>query len=100
MPVGRRQDLDQVHALLHQLQRNPGGPRYLRDDESKRGLPERGVYFFLEPGELRKATNRPEWSESSRTQSPTGRSQRHRPPHGHRPAITNLSGPFGQTGPR
>jgi hypothetical protein len=51
--MGRRDDLERFYALLHDLELRTGGPRLLSDEDSKRGLPQRGVYFFFEPGETR-----------------------------------------------
>jgi hypothetical protein len=51
--MGRQEDLNRFYALLHELQQKTGGPRYLADEACKAGLPERGVYFFFEPGEFR-----------------------------------------------
>ena len=51
--MGRRDDLDRFYALLQELALRTGGPRLLSDGNCKDGLPQRGVYFFFEPGELR-----------------------------------------------
>lgn len=49
----RDADLDRFYALLARLQDAPGQGHPLKDLPPK--LPTRGVYFFAEPGELRKS---------------------------------------------
>src|SRR5205814_4997383 len=49
----RRDDLDRLYTLLADLQMRSGGPQLLRDCTGRLPWPERGVYFFFEPGELR-----------------------------------------------
>jgi hypothetical protein len=49
----RRADLDRFYELLHELERRVGGARLLADEDAGEGLPQRGVYFFFEPGEYR-----------------------------------------------
>ena len=49
----RREDLDRFYELLHELEKRIGGVRYLADAGARKGLPQRGVYFFFEPGEYR-----------------------------------------------
>ena len=51
--MARREDLNRFCDLLHELAQRTGGPRYLADHGSRTGLPQRGVYFFFEPGEVR-----------------------------------------------
>jgi len=48
----RKDDLKMFYQLLKMLEQNTGGPFYLSDSNSK-SLPRRGVYFFMEHGELR-----------------------------------------------
>ena len=51
--MARLQDLIQFYELLDQLQENIGGPRKLADCDGRMDWPQRGVYFFFEPGEIR-----------------------------------------------
>jgi hypothetical protein len=51
--MSRRDDLDEFYRLLDELRARVGGCRMFRDCHGKSGWPERGVYFFLENGELR-----------------------------------------------
>jgi hypothetical protein len=46
-------DLDHFYELLDDLRRRVGGERRLASCSSRSGWPERGVYFFFEPGEVR-----------------------------------------------
>jgi len=57
--MGRREDLDRFYELLHELEERVGGTRLLADPHVNRGLPERGVYFFFEPGEYREDGHTP-----------------------------------------
>ena len=45
--------LDRFYDLLHELEENVGGRRRLGDCHGRMNWPERGVYFFFEPGEMR-----------------------------------------------
>jgi hypothetical protein len=45
--------LTELYGLLGDLSRRTGGPRVLRECAGSTGWPERGVYFFFEPGETR-----------------------------------------------
>jgi hypothetical protein len=47
------QTLSEFYGLIGDLTRRTGGPRILRDCAGSTGWPERGVYFFFEPGETR-----------------------------------------------
>ena len=47
-------DLDRFYALLVELSHRTGGPRTLANCTSSSGWPRRGVYFFFEPGEMRR----------------------------------------------
>ena len=49
-------DVDRFYSLLKRLADVPGQGRPLRELPPRSMLPERGVYFFLEPGELRTAS--------------------------------------------
>lgn len=51
--TGRRPDLDRFYGLLSELAVRTGGPRRLAECDGRMGWPQRGVYFFFEPGELR-----------------------------------------------
>jgi hypothetical protein len=45
--------LSELYGLLGDLARRTRGPRILRECAGSTGWPERGVYFFFEPGEAR-----------------------------------------------
>lgn|GEM_PF-628488 len=45
--------LKRLYDLLNRLSSKVGGPRRLADCDSRTGWPQRGVYFFFEPGEMR-----------------------------------------------
>jgi hypothetical protein len=49
----RTEHLEQLYQLLARLEEIVGGKRLLRDCNGRLGWPQRGVYFFFEPGELR-----------------------------------------------
>ncbi|MDY6818207.1 MAG: hypothetical protein SVG88_06050 [Halobacteriales archaeon] len=49
----RHDDLDRFYALLDELAERVGGPRKLKHCTGFMNWPDRGVYFFLEPGETR-----------------------------------------------
>lgn len=49
----RRADLDRFYELLGVLEERCGGKRTLAECHGRMGWPQRGVYFFLEDGELR-----------------------------------------------
>lgn len=51
--MSRPQDLERFYSLLAQLERHVGGKRMLRDCTGRQAWPERGLYFFFEPGEHR-----------------------------------------------
>lgn len=48
-----REDLDRFYSTLDAVASRLGGPRVLGDCSARSGWPERGVYFFFEPGENR-----------------------------------------------
>src|SRR5688572_13378770 len=48
-------DLERFYGLLAELERLPGQGRSLAEHSGRSGWPERGVYFFREPGELRRS---------------------------------------------
>lgn len=50
--TGRFRDIDAFYALLDALAARTGGPRRLAECSGRMNWPERGVYFFFEPGEL------------------------------------------------
>jgi hypothetical protein len=50
-------DLDRFYELLRRLEAAIGGARTLADCHGRMGWPERGVYFFFEPGELRRVAS-------------------------------------------
>jgi hypothetical protein len=47
-------DLDRFYDLLTQLEKALGGTRTLADCHGRMAWPQRGVYFFFEPGEQRR----------------------------------------------
>lgn len=47
----RLEDIKRFYALLDQLKKKVGGCRYLENAHGRMDWPERGVYFFYEPGE-------------------------------------------------
>jgi hypothetical protein len=51
--MARREDLDRLYALLSRLADRVGGAQRLKNCDGYMDWPERGVYFFLEPGERR-----------------------------------------------
>ncbi len=51
--MGRLDDLERFYNLLGELSRKVGGYRRLSECNGQMGWPQRGVYFFFEPGELR-----------------------------------------------
>jgi hypothetical protein len=54
--MARQDDLDRFYGLLADLERRVGGPRKLKNCTGYMDWPDRGVYFFLEPGETRAST--------------------------------------------
>jgi hypothetical protein len=52
-PDDRLTNLRKFYGALDELEQCVGGRRFLNDPELGRLLPERGVYFFFEPGEQR-----------------------------------------------
>lgn len=52
-PTPRLADLRRFYTLLDELARRTGGPRRLADCSGRMAWPPRGVYFFMEPGEIR-----------------------------------------------
>jgi hypothetical protein len=55
--MSRQGDLDRFYGLLDDLERRVGGTRRLKGCDGYMDWPDRGVYFFLEPGETRTATD-------------------------------------------
>lgn len=51
--TARQRDLDRFYDLLHDLEQRVGGTRKLKNCTGYMDWPDRGVYFFLEPGETR-----------------------------------------------
>jgi hypothetical protein len=51
--VSRLADIRHLYELLDKLEHRMGGARRLRDCDGRMGWPARGVYFFLDPSELR-----------------------------------------------
>lgn len=51
--MGRLRDQDRLYDVLADLHDRVGGYRYLAQCDRAAGWPERGVYFFFEPGEYR-----------------------------------------------
>lgn len=54
--MSRPADLTRLYALLDRLEVSLGGKRRLVDCNGRLGWPQRGVYFFFEPGEVRSDT--------------------------------------------
>ena len=52
--ANRAADTARFYALLAQIEQGVGGRRRLAECDGRMGWPERGVYFFFEPGQLRK----------------------------------------------
>jgi hypothetical protein len=52
--TGPAADLDRFYDLLRRLETALGGTRTLADCHGRLGWPQRGVYFFFEPGEVRR----------------------------------------------
>lgn len=50
----RLADLRRFYALMDELARRTGGPRCLAECSGRMEWPPRGVYFFMEPGEVRR----------------------------------------------
>lgn len=59
MKAALSSDLDRFYVLLARLSARLGGPRTLAASNGAAGWPERGVYFFFEPGESRAASGAP-----------------------------------------
>jgi hypothetical protein len=56
MTNGREQHLKNFYELLDDLEQSLGGARVLSQCDGRMGWPQRGVYFFREPGETRSYT--------------------------------------------
>jgi len=56
MRMARQDDLDRFYGLLDNLEERVGGTRKLKHCTGYMNWPDRGVYFFLEPGETREST--------------------------------------------
>ncbi|HTV26286.1 MAG TPA: hypothetical protein VMF32_00715 [Xanthobacteraceae bacterium] len=54
--MSRYDDLLRFYDLLARLEEKIGGARVLSDCSGRMNWPQRGVYFFFEPGELRSDT--------------------------------------------
>lgn len=52
--MNRLHDLVRFYDLLDHLPQQIGGPRQLAESSGRHHWPERGVYFFFEPGETRR----------------------------------------------
>lgn len=55
--MARQDDLDRFYRLLDKLEQQVGGTRKLKNCSGYMDWPDRGVYFFLEPGETRESTD-------------------------------------------
>ncbi|MFB6198106.1 MAG: hypothetical protein ABEI52_07550, partial [Halobacteriaceae archaeon] len=53
----RRDDLDRFYNLLDSLEQQVGGKRRLKHCDGYMDWPDRGVYFFFDPGETRETTD-------------------------------------------
>ncbi len=56
--MNRLGDLLRFYDLLDRLSHQIGGPRQLAESTGRHRWPERGVYFFFEPGEMRLDTGK------------------------------------------
>lgn len=54
----RLQNVCQFYEILENLERAVGGKRMLENASGRMNWPERGVYFFFEPGEVRTTSSR------------------------------------------
>lgn len=54
--MNRRDDLIRFYEILAELEKTIGGKRRLSECDGRTGWPQRGVYFFFEPGENRSDT--------------------------------------------
>ena len=52
--MGRLRDVVRFYDLLDRLSQQIGGPRLLAQSTGRHGWPQRGVYFFFEPDEMRR----------------------------------------------
>lgn len=55
--MAREDDLDRFYELLADLEQRVNGTRKLKNCTGYMEWPDRGVYFFLEPGETRESTD-------------------------------------------
>jgi len=55
--MNRQEDLDRFYGLLDDLEQRVGGTRKLKNCTGYMNWPDRGVYFFLEPGETHESTD-------------------------------------------
>ena len=55
--MARQDDLDRFYGLLDDLSQRVGGTRKLKNCTGYMDWPDRGVYFFLEPGETHRSTD-------------------------------------------
>jgi hypothetical protein len=55
--MARHEDVERFYELLEELEQRVGGARKLKNCTGYMDWPERGVYFFLEPGETRESTD-------------------------------------------
>ncbi len=56
--MSRLDDLQRFYSLLFELEESLGGARQLAHCSGRMAWPERGVYFFMEPGETRSHSGR------------------------------------------
>jgi hypothetical protein len=54
--MDRVEDIIRFYAILEGLETRLGGMRRLTDSSGKNAWPQRGVYFFFEPGEVRSSS--------------------------------------------
>ena len=54
--MSRLEDLQRFYDILGRLEQKIGGARILANCSKDTGWPNRGVYFFHEPGEMRSDT--------------------------------------------
>jgi hypothetical protein len=73
--MSRQNDLDRFYSLLDDLEQRVGGKRRLKNCDGYMDWPERGVYFFFEPGETRKSTDQLRVTRVGTHATTTGSSQ-------------------------
>lgn len=73
--MSRQNDLDRFYSLLDDLEQQVGGKRRLKNCDGYMDWPERGVYFFFEPGETRESSDQLRVTRVGTHATSTGSSQ-------------------------